>query len=76
MRVLQRNKACVYINISCIYKDTIFSLEEFSNSVMRDTEDLQLHRKQLMDKYATNVDGNSGNMIWHSLMEDDKGIGN
>lgn len=74
--LLQMQKFDMHTLNDCIYKDTIFSLEEFSNSVMRDTEDLQLHRKQLMDKYATNVDGNSGNMIWHSLMEDDKGIGN
>lgn len=60
----------------CEYRDTIFSLDEFADSVNRDTERARMYRKHLMDKYVNHGDGNSGNMIWRSLMEDNKGTEN
>ncbi len=53
----------------CIYRDSIFSLDEFLAEVKLDTNEKRYNRKAAFGKMVLN-DGSSGEKIWRSLMSE------
>ena len=53
-----------------VYRDTVFSLDEFLDVVENDTLMLRKNRKRSFSNYAVNMDGVAGSKIWNSIMEE------
>ena len=52
-----------------IYRDSLFTLDEFLNDVKMDTFERQQKRKHSFDSNVANSDGTAGVKIWKAIMD-------